>query len=97
MMHLRNALLLSLALSACGNSKSADPAAVIAKYTAINEKTCACKDVPCVEAATKEHALVMQDVQQVDKNNKDVLSKLADLQIEHNKCVNQAMAAAGHK
>lgn len=96
---LRNTLLMTLALSAagCGNAKSADPAEVIAKLTAINERTCACKDMACMQSTEKEHAKMQEEVRAVDKNDKAVLSKLAELEVAHNTCVEQAMAAQGHK
>lgn len=91
-----SALLLSLALAIVGCGKPVDPAELIAKLTALNERTCACKDVACVEAASLEHGKLQDDVHKVEKD-KETLSKLAELQIKHNDCVEQSMAAQGFK
>ncbi|WAS97062.1 hypothetical protein [Nannocystis punicea] len=96
---LRNALWMSLALfaAACADAKSVDHAALTGKLAEVNKRICACKDMACVDSTEKEFALLWQEVLAANKDDRAVLSKYAEQDVEHNKCVKEAMAAMGHK
>lgn len=92
----RTALSLLLVLAPIGCGEAIDAADLIKKLTEINERTCACKDVACVETASKDRSLLEDSVHRVKKDS-ELLSKFSELQVKHNDCVVQAMAAQGYK
>ena len=88
------ALLLSFGHAALGCEGSPDANDVLAKHTALNARTCACKDVECVKAGEQEFSALQPTIAKV-KKDEATLSKFAELRNAHYTCVKTAMASLG--
>ena len=83
-------------LLAMGCEKSPDPNELMAKMSAVNDRTCACKDQACIGAAERDFEALQPEMNKV-KKDRDLNSKFAALITAHNACVVNSMKAQGHQ
>jgi hypothetical protein len=85
-----------LLLAVMGCEKSPDPNELMTKMSAVNDRTCACRDQACIEAAERDFAMLQSEMHKV-KKDQDLNSKFAALITAHNACVVSSMRAQGHQ
>lgn len=95
-MNVRVALVSIGCFVAVGCGRSVDLTKIYADLQAANDRTCACHDDACVDAADKEYAKVLSTVHGIAKDT-EAIRKIGELQVKHNECVKKAMAGMGKK